>query len=259
MHDDHGLPGEDVIAHGMRLHVVRHGRMRTEGDPVLLFVHGAGATGRLWSDVARDLEHTHRSVIPDLAGCGESERADKGECAPQAQAELLLAMLDALGHTTTVVIGHGTGGAIAAGLAALAADRVLGVALVSTPLHTEVWHEAVAHTSAVGALAARAHHKAADAAVRFAAPALARLGRGLTDPAGLDTARAGLARDGRPVLVLWGEEDTATPAAYGERLASELDATWIPIAGAGHLVPVERPERVAEELAGFLVEAKIVA
>jgi pimeloyl-ACP methyl ester carboxylesterase len=29
---------------------------------------------------------------------------------------------------------------------------------------------------------------------------------------------------------------------------------WAPVAGAGHLLPAERPERVAEEVAGFLAD-----
>jgi len=28
----------------------------------------------------------------------------------------------------------------------------------------------------------------------------------------------------------------------------------VPVSGAGHLLPAERPERVAEEIAGFLAE-----
>ena len=43
--------------------------------------------------------------------------------------------------------------------------------------------------------------------------------------------------------------------AYGRRLADELPgAGWVPLAGRGHLLPEECPERIAEELAGFRAE-----
>jgi pimeloyl-ACP methyl ester carboxylesterase len=257
MHDAHPLPGEDVIADGVRLHVIRHGRGASPEDPVLLFVHGAGGTGRMWCDVARDLEHTQRSVIPDLAGCGDSERASR-DCGAQRQAELLAALLDTLDHPSAVVVAHGTGGAVAARLAALAPQRVVGIALIATPLHVEPWHEAIAHATRPAALAGRTHHPAADALVRFATPLLSKLAGGAGDAEGLDTTRAALAREGRPVLVLWGADDAISPVGYGERLAGELGATWVPIPDAGHDVVVERPERVAEELGGFIAESKIV-
>jgi pimeloyl-ACP methyl ester carboxylesterase len=58
-----------------------------------------------------------------------------------------------------------------------------------------------------------------------------------------------------PTLVLWGEADRWVPEAYGVRLATDLRATWVPVPDAGHLLPAERPERVAEEVSGFLAEA----
>jgi pimeloyl-ACP methyl ester carboxylesterase len=58
-----------------------------------------------------------------------------------------------------------------------------------------------------------------------------------------------------PTLVLWGEQDRLRSPAYGRRLAGEMPgAVWAPVADAGHLLPAERPERVAEEVAGFLAE-----
>src|ERR1700712_1695630 len=76
--DLHPLPGREVVvgADGprgaLRLHVVEHGRA---GDGVaLLMLHGIPATSYLWRDVARDLEHQRLCLMPDLIGCGESER-----------------------------------------------------------------------------------------------------------------------------------------------------------------------------------------
>lgn len=56
-----------------------------------------------------------------------------------------------------------------------------------------------------------------------------------------------------PALVMVGEEDAAIPPTHGRRLAECLpDAELVEVEGAGHMLPIEAPERVAEEVAGFL-------
>jgi pimeloyl-ACP methyl ester carboxylesterase len=80
------------------------------------------------------------------------------------------------------------------------------------------------------------------------------------DPAAAAAALDVVAAAPPPTLVLWGEDDERLPASYGARVAATVPgATWVPIAGAGHLVPQDRPERVAEELAGFLAEVPALA
>jgi pimeloyl-ACP methyl ester carboxylesterase len=58
-----------------------------------------------------------------------------------------------------------------------------------------------------------------------------------------------------PTLVLWGEQDVWHGPAYGRRVVADLPgALWVPVPDAGHLLPEDRPERVAEEVEGFLAE-----
>jgi pimeloyl-ACP methyl ester carboxylesterase len=58
-----------------------------------------------------------------------------------------------------------------------------------------------------------------------------------------------------PVIVLVGEEDGLTPPADSEAMASGLsDARLVRVAGAGHLLPLEQPEAVAERIVAFLAE-----
>jgi pimeloyl-ACP methyl ester carboxylesterase len=73
----------------------------------------------------------------------------------------------------------------------------------------------------------------------------------------VEQAWEGLRHDPIPTLILWGEQDRLRSPAYGRRLAAEMPgAVWAPVAAAGHLVPAERPERVAEELSGFLADLR---
>lgn len=70
--------------------------------------------------------------------------------------------------------------------------------------------------------------------------------------------RPTLASIDAPVLVLVGDEDVLTPPADAEAMAAALpDARLVRVPGAGHLLPLERPDAVAEELLGFLGEAAL--
>ena len=169
VHDIHPLPGTDVVVDGVRLHVIKHGRDGHPGEPALLFLHGLGTTSRLWADVVRDLERDHRSVVPDLVGCGRSERPRRRHCSPAAQAQLLIGLLDEMGQDAAVVIGHDIGGMVAVHLAALAPDRVRALVLIAAPLHEDVWPPSVA-------LPLRSRWQVARTAKRCTSAAPSRLG-----------------------------------------------------------------------------------
>jgi pimeloyl-ACP methyl ester carboxylesterase len=80
------------------------------------------------------------------------------------------------------------------------------------------------------------------------------------DAAAATAALGVVAAEPPPTLVLWGEEDSRLAPAYGEGIARAIPgAVWVPVAGAGHLVPTERPERVAEEISGFLADLPATA
>jgi pimeloyl-ACP methyl ester carboxylesterase len=57
-----------------------------------------------------------------------------------------------------------------------------------------------------------------------------------------------------PSLVIWGEHDRMVPRAHGEAYAAGLpNARGLAVvAGAGHAVPIERPETAADLVAPFL-------
>lgn len=55
--------------------------------------------------------------------------------------------------------------------------------------------------------------------------------------------------------VLWGTEDTWIPISLGERLAAAIPgATLTPVEGAGHLIQLDAPVRVATELRTWLTQ-----
>lgn len=285
MHDNHPLPGEDVVVDGVRLHVVVHGRDGDEGTAVVL-LHGLATHGYLWHDTARDLGSRCRVIIPDLVGLGRSELPERGLALPD-QARTLLGLLDALGARRVVLAGHDIGGAVALHAAALAPERVAGLVLLSTPALPGGWPVRQSRpllVPGVGAASLALLRRSPAAATRVLASALGLSGHGegwvpevlaaylqplLTpdgargllavsraiDLAGVRAALALVTADPPPTLVLWGADDAVRPAGYGRQLAGAIPgATFVTVADAGHLLPQDRPERVAEEIAGFLAD-----
>lgn len=276
MLDRHPLPGRDVVVDGVRLHVVAHGR--GHGLPLLL-LHGIPTSSYLWRNVMRDLESDVRTLAPDLVGLGRSERPARRGYRLSEQSELLCGLLDELALPRVVVAGHDEGGAVAVQLAALAPDRVAGLALLGSALHPDAWPPPALVPlllPGVGELYAELLARPAGARVLklltgalpeaelgcYAAPLRAPGGsRGLcrvvraVDLSGAAASLQRLAATRLPVLVLWGSDDRVRSSTYGRRLAGELPtAAFVPVSGAGHLLPEVWPERVAEELAGFVAD-----
>jgi pimeloyl-ACP methyl ester carboxylesterase len=101
------------------LHLARHD---PGGDPVLLLLHGLGATGEVWHDLLE--RHWPAEVIaPDLPGHGRSPRLDSYTFESMAAA---VAAVVPEGRRV-VVLGHSLGGVLALTLA----DGSYGVEVVA--------------------------------------------------------------------------------------------------------------------------------
>ena len=63
-----------------------------------------------------------------------------------------------------------------------------------------------------------------------------------------------------PALVIVGAEDVITPPERAQAMADALpDARLVVLPGAGHLTPVEQPERVTTLITDFLAQLKTPA
>jgi pimeloyl-ACP methyl ester carboxylesterase len=283
--DPHPLPGREVVVRDsaggpLRLHVAEHGR--DAGRLPLLMLAEPPATSYLWRDVARDLEREWRSFMPDLIGTGASERPPQRRAyAIDSQAAALTGLLDELGLPRVAVVASGLSGAVAVEMAARLPDRVAAMVLIGAVVHGDAWPTKgvlpllpVGPGEAIGALMRGKPSKRSRARIagllaaepgpdldHYVAPwgsragsrAMLRVFRSV-DMQVLARSRELVSVSPPPTLVLWGEHDRLLSVDYGRRVATQFAATWVPIAGSGHLIARERPERVAEELAGFLDE-----
>jgi pimeloyl-ACP methyl ester carboxylesterase len=284
--DFHPLPGTEVLVSDatsgpLRLHVVEHGR--DAGRLPLLMLAEPPATSYLWRDVARDLEREWRCFMPDLIGTGASERPPKRRgYAIDAQANALGGLLESLDLARVAVVASGAAGAIAVELAARQPDRVAALVFVGAVVHEDAWPtpgvlpllpvgpgEAIftalrgrpdrGRRRVAGLLGAEPapdfDHYVEPLRSRAGAKAMLRVFRSV-DMQVLARSRELVGVSPPPTIVLWGENDRLLSLDYGRRVAAQFGATWVPIADAGHLIAHERPERVAEEIAGFLAELR---
>lgn len=93
-----------------RLHVRDSGPRQA---PVVVLLHGFGASLQTWDVWARGLSETHRVIRLDLPGSGLSPPDPEHDYTDARSLKLLLSVLDELGVSRATMVGHSMGGRIA--------------------------------------------------------------------------------------------------------------------------------------------------
>ncbi|MFD4252685.1 alpha/beta fold hydrolase [Amycolatopsis thermoflava] len=251
--------------------------------PPVVFVHAGAADRRMWAAQFDGLAGTHRVIRYDQRGFGESADAAGDHC----HYEDLLGLMDALGVDRAALVGCSMGGSYALEAALAAPDRVSGLVLICSGLSGHEWPESMR------ARAAREVHSAVPAerlrayAARTREPdpadveamALAQARFLVPEPSELvldmlrDVFRrtwTGPQRTERhlepgpadrlgevvaPTLVVNGLLDVPEIQEVSGLLSTGIaGARRLDLPDAGHLPPVERPDRVTAALRGFLTE-----
>ncbi|MGW1990297.1 alpha/beta fold hydrolase [Embleya sp. NPDC001921] len=103
------------------------------GTP-LLFLHGWGTCGRVWDDLAGELDVGHRVVTVDGRGCGRSDRPSTGNTVADNAADVT-ALIDVLELDRPILVGSSLGAAFALEVALNTPERVSGIVSVSGSGH----------------------------------------------------------------------------------------------------------------------------
>ena len=118
--------------------------------PVIVFVHGLGASAGVWKGQAERLGGRYRVLRYDLRSHGESDPVD----APCTRGDLAADLVDLLDHLSidrAVIAGHSGGGVVAMQTAADRPERVAGLVLVGTASEcndkTAKWYADTAETA----------------------------------------------------------------------------------------------------------------
>lgn len=119
----------DVAGHARSVFVRRWG----SGPPMTL-VHGFPSSSYEWRHVARELSQERSLLIPDLLGFGASEKPRGHRYSIVEQADVVEALWERSGVTSTVLVAHDYGASVAQELLARHVEGVLGTDLVAVHL-----------------------------------------------------------------------------------------------------------------------------
>ena len=255
---------------------VHHYRVEGASDkPVVLFSNSLGSDLRIWDGVAKSMLPHYRIIRYDLRGHGLTEAAVPPYSADDLARDVI-AVLNQLDVRSAVLCGVSVGGLIAQAVALNTPERVRALVLSDTGARigtAESWQERIAKVKAEGVaslvpmtmerwFSAGYRERCAADVVGYSIMLRQTSADGYrgTCAALRDTDfRQTLARIRKPVLVLCGAEDIATPPELGRELAELIPgAQFALINNAAHLPCVEQPVAVAERIMQFLREVQIV-
>ncbi|WP_344664930.1 alpha/beta hydrolase [Catenulispora yoronensis] len=284
-----GVRHRYVTARGVRFHVAETGTAAgiEDATPIVL-VHGFPQHWYAWRHVMPLLAARHRVLAVDLRGFGWTEAARHGY-GTGSLADDVIAVLDELGIGRAAIVGHDWGGWVGFAAALRHPERVSALVSVNMthmwPPHRRVlpnlwrmWHTAFVEHPPLGRLVLRRtgfagfllRHWSGDPDLweredlrvytdLMRDPGHARAGEQVNaayvwqEIFGHPRGRYRKARLTVPTLIIGGERDVVIPPPVlegGERHADDLRVVVVP--GAGHLLPQERPEAVAEEVLRFV-------
>jgi pimeloyl-ACP methyl ester carboxylesterase len=126
---------EFVPANGARFHVAVAGPQPAGGErpPLVLLLHGFPQFWWSWRHQLEALADAGlRVAAMDLRGIGGSDKPPTGYDAPTGTRDVA-GVVRSLGHDRAVIVGHGTGGALAWAMATLQPAVTAGVAALSAP------------------------------------------------------------------------------------------------------------------------------
>ncbi|MFY1621025.1 alpha/beta fold hydrolase, partial [Micromonospora sp. WMMD736] len=116
---------QQATVRGRRIRYADLGR-----GPAVILIHGQGGSWRWWLRTLPLLAEHGRIIAVDLPGFGESERIGAGDVFGEHVATVI-GLLDHLGLSEAVVVGHSMGGLVSLRVACDHPDRVSGLLLTN--------------------------------------------------------------------------------------------------------------------------------
>ncbi len=254
-----------------------------EGKPVV-FVHGYLVDGRLWDGVVDRLSASCRCLAPDWPiGAQQIAMKPDADLSPPGIAAIIASFLEALDLEDVTIVGNDSGGAMSQVLVTRHPERIGRLVLTNCDTHENfppgIFKAMPPIATLPGGMALLA--------APFRIPALARaafrpfsrtpippelvaswMQPGLHDSgvkrdakkvtAGMNKrytleAAEKLRGSELPILLTWAPGDRYFPISYAQRLVGEAgNARIVEIPDAKTFVPLDQPQRLADEIAGFV-------
>lgn len=256
---------------GVEVYASTGGRDHVEGQPNLIFMHGAGSSHLVWSQQSRSFAYGGYNVLAvDFPGHNLSGGETLADI--DAQADWILKVMDHLGIAKASFVGHSQGGLVSLAIADKAPDRIEKLVFVATAAAIPVndmlismaetkQHRAKSSMTAWG-LGPDAHH------FENSVPGFSNVGNGLrtmdlnadgalpVDLKACASFEGGLeiaAKITAPSMCVLAAKDKMTPVKFGKKLAETLPNSILHILpSSGHTIPVERPHELNQFMRDFL-------
>jgi 3-oxoadipate enol-lactonase len=254
-----------TAADGTRLSYTLHAKA---GAPSVVLIHSLALDRSLWGAVVERLSDRFQVLTYDCRGHGASDHPP-GPYDPFQFAADLDAVMQQAGLASAVVAGCSMGGCVAQALAANHPQRADGLVLIDTTAWYGAeapaqWRERVQKAKADGLAGMIPFQTTRWFSEDFVAANSAEVDR-LNDiflandiesyaasclMLGDADLRGRLSGFSRPVAVVVGEEDYATPVSMAEALRDAMPGATLQVIPKGrHLTPVQCPDVVAEAIA----------
>lgn len=253
-----------------------------EGKPVV-FVHGYLVDGRLWDGVVDRLCDRYRCIAPDWPMGAQRVAMNPGaNLAPPGVAATIAAFLAALDLEDVTIVGNDSGGAMSQVLVSRHPERIGRLVLTNCDTHENfppgIFKAMPPLAKLPGGMTVLAAPFRIGAVARGAFRPFARtripdeliaswMEPGMRDPGvrrdlkkvtvGMNKrytleAAEKLRGSDLPILLAWAPGDRYFPISYAERLAAEAgNARIAQIPDSKTFVPLDQPQRLAEEIAKF--------
>ncbi len=257
--------------------------MRTK--PTLILLHGGpGADHTIYKPAFSHLSDVAQIVYLDHRGNGRSDDSDANHWTLDQWADDLHALIATLGIERPILYGASFGGFVAQAYATRYPDTLGALILCATTAHVDFEEIYAAFARIGGAQAgdtARAYWSAPtpEKRARYFEVCLPHYAQSPPDPdvmarmtlknpvamhfngpdneMGRFDFRASLARITCPTLILSGAQDPMMPVMFSDCLLNHLGnapATHHSIAGAGHMIPADKPDAFFAHLRTFIQE-----
>lgn len=254
-----------------------------EGKPIM-FVHGYRVDGRLWDGVVDRLSDRFRCIAPDWPiGSQRIAMSPEADLSPPGIASLIHDFLEKLDLRDVTIVGNDSGGAMSQVLVTRYPERIGRLVLTNCDTHENfppgIFRTLVRIARLPGAMGIINAPFRVGAVARAAFRPFAKtpvpadliaswMEPGERDPGvRRDLKKVTLGMDNRytieaaeklrgselPILLAWAPGDRFFPLRYAQRLAAEAgNARIAEIPDSKTFVPIDQPQRLADEVAAFV-------
>jgi len=273
-----------IEVNGLNVHYKIYG----QGEPTFILLHGFGASLFAWREVVEPLAKLGTVIAYDRPAFGLTERPltweGENPYSQNAQAELVIGLMDALNVKQAILIGNSAGGTISLLAGLNYPQRIQSLILVDPAVYAGGGAPAfirplfgTPQMKHLGQLVARQLQAQVPEIVRLAYhdpnQITPEIMAGYMNPLNVEnwdkalweltaaSSESGLAERlpelNLPVLVITGDDDRIVPTEQSVQLAGEIaNAKLVVVPQCGHFPHEERPEEFMQAVIDFLAAQK---